>query len=352
MVSSGPEQFDVSTAELDAVVQDTEFFRSLVENGSDAIVSIDASSTIIYANQSVERIFGYDPEELIGEKLTVLMPGRFHGEHFDAFDRYLDTGERSLDWNAVELPAEHRDGHEIPLSITFEEHSYEGKRVFSGIVRDISDRVEREARLERQNERLERFASIVSHDLRNPLQTARATLAVARAGETEALEELDGVFDRMEALIGDVLTLAKQGRDVGETAPVDLGSVVESAWSTAGTRAATLDVADDLPALSADRERLRALLENLLRNAVEHAGEDVTVRVGTLEQGAGFYLEDDGPGFGDADTDMLFEYGYTTDESGTGFGLSIVDEVARAHGWTVVATTGGDGGARFEVETG
>jgi PAS domain S-box-containing protein len=355
MASSGPsEEVGVATGELDALVRDTEFFRSLVENGSDAIVSIDEHSTILYANRSVERVFGYTPEELIGEKLTIIMPERFRGEHFDAVDRYIETGERALDWNDIQLPAKRRNGEEIPLSITFEEHSYEGERVFSAIMRDISDRVEREAELERQNERLERFASLVAHDLRDPLQTARATLAVARAGDDDALDDLVDVFDRMDELIGDVLTLAKQGQTVGEAEAVDLGNVADDAWRTADTGAATLVVADDLPTVTADRERVRTLFENLFRNAIEHGstgGDPVTVRVEPLADGHDFAVADDGPGFGDADTDRLFDYGYTTSDDGTGFGLSIVDEVARAHGWTVTATAGDDGGARFEVET-
>jgi len=360
----------VATGELDALVRDTEFFRSLVENGSDAIVSIDEHSTILYANQSVERVFGYAPEELIGKKLTIIMPDRFRGDHFDAVDRYIETGERELDWSDIQLPAEHRNGEEIPLSITFEEHSYEGERVFSGIMRDISDRVEREAELERQNERLERFASLVAHDLRDPLQTARATLAVAQAGDDDALDDLVDVFDRMDELIGDVLTLAKQGQTVGDAVAVDLGSVAEDAWGTADTGAATLVVADDLPTVAADRERVRTLFENLFKNSVEHgstssrrgsaddsvehgsaADDPVTVRVEPLADGDGFAIADDGPGFGDADADRLFDYGYTTSDDGTGFGLSIVDEVVRAHGWTVTATAGDGGGARFEVET-
>ena len=120
MAASGPsDEHDVP--DLDALAQDAEFFRSLVENGSDAIVTIDEQSTIRYANKAVERVFGYAPDDLVGEKLTVVMPERFSAQHFDAVDRYLDTGERQLDWSNIELPAEHADGHEIPLSITFEE---------------------------------------------------------------------------------------------------------------------------------------------------------------------------------------------------------------------------------------
>ena len=341
--SDRPGNESADTPELDAIVQGTEFFRSLVENSSDAIVSIDERSRILYANESVERVLGHEPEALIGEPLTTIMPERFRSEHHAAVGWYLDTGERTIDWNGVELPAEHADGHEIPLSITFEEHDYGAQRVFSGIMRDVSERAEREARLEQ-------FASIVSHDLRSPLQTARSTLAVARAGDETAFEELDEIFDRMEALIEDVLALAKQGRDVGETEPIELPAAAERAWETAGAPAATLRVEGSPGAIEADPERLRTLFENLFANSVEHGGEGVTVRVGPLE-GGGFYVADDGAGFGDADTSDLFEHGHTTESENTGFGLSIVERIADAHGWSIAATTASGGGARFEITT-
>jgi PAS domain S-box-containing protein len=355
MASSGPSGDErVPTNRLDSLVRDREFFRSLVENSSDAIVSIDADSTILYANQSVERIFGYKPEELIGEKLTTIMPERFRPDHFEAMSAYLDTGERTFDWNGIELPAEHRDGHEIPLSVTFEEHSYEGERVFSGIMRDISDRVEHEEELQRQNERLAQFAGIVSHDLRDPLQEARAVTVLAKDGDTEALEDLDEIYDRMAELIDDVLVLAKQGRTVGETEEVAVEHVAREAWSTSGADAATLLVDTENTAeqlvVDADAERLRTLFENLFRNAVEHGGPDVTVTVDALD-GDGFAVEDDGDGFRTESPEELFEYGHTTTDDGTGFGLSIVRDIAEAHGWRVTAVDADDGGARFEIHT-
>lgn len=342
--SDRSEAREIATAELDSLVRGTEFFRSLVENSSDAIVTIDADSTILYANESIERVLGYEPNELIGQPLTAMMPDRFDEKHLAAMGRYLETGDRTIEWNGIELPAEHADGHEVPLSITFEEHIYDGGRVFSGIMRDVSDRVERE-------ERLERFASIVSHDLKDPLQTARAIAAVARAGDEEALEDLDDVFDRMEALIDDVLTLSKQGRAIGETETVSVESVASGAWETAGGPGATLLTDSGLGTVTADPERLRTVFENLFRNAIDHAGGGVTVRVGPLDDGSGFFVSDDGPGFGDADIGSLFDYGYTTSKPNTGFGLSIVRDIVRAHDWSIDATTGADGGARFEIAT-
>ncbi|WP_188878290.1 two-component system sensor histidine kinase NtrB [Halarchaeum nitratireducens] len=343
----GSPMFDES-GNVEPGVLDKDFFEVLVENGSDAIVSIDEQSRILFANRSVERVFGYEPEELVGEPLTKIMPERFRDAHHAAIDAYLETGERTLDWQNVELPARHKDGHEVQLSITFEEHHYDGRRVFSGIMRDITERVERERELQRQNEQLERFASIVSHDLRDPLQTAKADVAILESQPDdgdELLAELDDTLDRMDELIEDVLTLAKQGESIGDTARVPLERVVKDAWRTAGTDAATLDVEGDLLAVKADRERFETLLQNLFRNAVEHGGDDVTVRVGLLDDG--FYVEDDGPGIPADALDDLFAYGFTTSDTGTGFGLSIVEQIADAHGWSVEASTG-ERGARFE----
>jgi signal transduction histidine kinase len=103
----------------------------------------------------------------------------------------------------------------------------------------------------------------------------------------------------------------------------------------------------DSATFEADHARLQQLFENLLGNALTHGGSGVTVRVGTLAEG--FFLEDDGSGIPPADRDTVFESGFTTNASGTGFGLSIVSDITEAHGWRVDATEGTDGGARFEV---
>lgn len=110
-------------------------FRALTENTSVAVVSIDDSSTIRYANDGVEDVFGYAPEELVGESLLELVPERLHEDHLDGIARYLDRGERQLDWEWVELPGSHRRGHEIPLGITFGEATIEGEPLFTGVIR-------------------------------------------------------------------------------------------------------------------------------------------------------------------------------------------------------------------------
>ena len=215
-------------------------------------------------------------------------------------------------------------------------------------LRDVTALKRQERELERKNERLETFTGTVAHDLRNPLSVAQGYLDVA-AGAEEADEHYDRVeesLDRMEAMITDLLELARQGQMVGATEPVDLAVAAREAWSVVDAPAAEL-VVESNGKVVADAERLNALLENLFRNAVEHGGEEVTVRVGELPDG--FYVADDGPGIPAEKREEVFEHGHTTNEEGTGFGLSIVSEIASAHGWEVEAAESESGGARFEV---
>lgn len=156
----------------------------------------------------------------------------------------------------------------------------------------------------------------------------------------------------MRRISKDVLSLARKGRTISETEPVDFPETVEAAWSMTATdhdhAAVDLVVTDDCPRLIiADEDRLRQLLENLFRNAIEHGSTDVTVTIGELDEG--FYVEDDGPGIPEDERDEVFDAGYSTAVEGTGFGLSIVKQVADAHGWTIRVTDGSDGGARFEI---
>ncbi|WP_049924348.1 receiver/sensor box histidine kinase [Halopiger djelfimassiliensis] len=218
---------------------------------------------------------------------------------------------------------------------------------------------EHERELARQNERLDAFAGVVSHDLRNPLNVATSHLELAREkrkGGTEAGENEDGADEnlaevaaalaRMEDLIQDLLALARQGETVDEFRPVALRPIVDKAWSTAGSSEARLRIDGELGAVSCDRDRLRQLLENLFRNSLDHAGTDVTVTVRRTD--AGFVVEDDGPGIPTDKRRQVFEMGYTTNDDGTGLGLNIVRTIAEAHGWAVSIEETPDGGARFE----
>ncbi|UHQ96075.1 PAS domain S-box protein [Natrinema halophilum] len=205
---------------------------------------------------------------------------------------------------------------------------------------------ERERELAKQNERLDQFASIISHDLRNPLNVASGELdQLTREVDSEHIANIEWAHDRMDELIEDMLTLACEGVDVGETERIDLRRLVEDCKRNIATETATIRCIDS-KTLTADESRVAQVLENLFRNAVEHGGDSVTVTVGTME--TGFYVEDDGPGIPPDDRDRIFETGYSPGVEGTGLGLAIVKNVADAHGWRLAVTDGTDGGARFE----
>jgi signal transduction histidine kinase len=216
--------------------------------------------------------------------------------------------------------------------------------------RDISELKslrDREQELEDRNERLEEFASIVSHDLRNPLTVAEGHLELAEETcESDHLGQVADAIDRSQALIDDLLALAREGDRADETEPVGLAEVAERSWQSVKTRQATLDV-DTSQAIEADRGRIQQLFENLYRNAVEHGGDDVTVSVSAIDEG--FYVADTGPGIPESDREDVFEAGYSTNEDGTGFGLRIVRQIANAHGWEITVIESEHGGTRFDI---
>ncbi|QZY04148.1 GAF domain-containing sensor histidine kinase [Halobaculum roseum] len=204
-------------------------------------------------------------------------------------------------------------------------------------------------RIQRQRDQLEEFAKVVSHDLRNPLSVVQGYLDLAEeTGDPEHYDRCRNALDRMETLIEDLLVLAREGESIAETETVDVGEVARDCWSFVATEDATLSVEIDRR-ITADGSRLQQLFENLFRNAIEHGRDDVAIRVGELADGSGFFVADDGPGIAPADRDQILDHGYSTAEDGTGFGLTIVTQIADAHGWEVTVTESDEGGARFEI---
>jgi PAS domain S-box-containing protein len=206
---------------------------------------------------------------------------------------------------------------------------------------------DREHALERQNERLEQFTDIVSHDLRNPLNVVEGRLALAREErDSEHLDSIGRATERMNALVTDLLTLAREGDTAMEVNPVDVGTLATECWQNVDTENATLHTPTTLQ-IRADESQLRQLFENLTRNAVEHGGADVLVTVGDLPNG--FYVEDDGPGIPEAEREAVFDAGYSTSTDGTGFGLRIVEQAVDAHDWAIAIADSEAGGTRFEI---
>lgn len=236
-----------------------------------------------------------------------------------------------------------------PSEATVSEREIELLRILGSTTQAALTRADREADLRRQNERLDEFASVVAHDLRNPLSIAEGFLDLAAESDDPAhFEKVRSAHDRALRLIDDLLTLARGDSTVDDPDQIELDAVAAEAWEYVDSAEATLSIGDDLPVLAGDEGRLTQLFENLYRNAVEHGGDDVTITIGALTDGHGFYVADDGEGIPPDRREEVLEHGVSTSHQGTGFGLSIVADIARAHGWTVSVTDSASGGAKFE----
>jgi len=321
--------------------QDPAFVRDLVAGAGAGVAAYDEDGRFAYVNDAYADLLGYDPADLVGASLTEVEPGieDDFADHWDAIAAG-DEPQRETTYRRA-------DGSEVPVEAVTSVVETGGDLYAVATVVDVAERVERRERLERQNERMETFTSVVSHDLRNPLNVAVGRTELARSDGVEHLDAVDRSLRKMEDLIDRVVTLVRHGEAVDDPESLALSVAVESAWTDVDGDRAELTTDDDLGVVRAESERLTTLFERLFENAIDHAGPDVAVHVGRLDDG--FYVADDGPGIPEDEREDVFEYGYTTDTDAAGFGLAVVEEVAAAHGWTVDLTEGPDGGARVEV---
>jgi PAS domain S-box-containing protein len=325
--------------------EEREFTETIMNAFDDIVYVFDAAGNFLRWNDRATEVSGYTDEELAEMGPTDVVADEHVDRIADSIGEIFESGRSTVEADLVMA-----DGTRVPYefrgrALTDEDGEPWG---FCGIARDISERRGRERELEARNERLDEFASVVSHDLRNPLSVAEGHLDLAaQECDSEHLDAVERAHDRMGDLIEDLLTLAREGETVTDLSAVPLETVAMRAWSHVDTAAATLAVGTDR-AVRADEGRLQRLFENLMRNAIEHAGDDPTVTVDTLPDDDGFYLADDGPGIPPDARDRVLEPGYSTDQEGTGFGLAIVRRIAEAHDWDVTVDEREGGGTRIE----
>jgi signal transduction histidine kinase len=211
---------------------------------------------------------------------------------------------------------------------------------------DITERKLAEIDVRETNERLSAVASILGHDLRGPLNVAMGRLD-SLSGDPDHVEAVRSALNRIDTIVDDALVLARQP-DPESLQPLDLAEHALVTWENVVTGDASIEVVESIT-VEADDGLLASCLENLFRNAIEHGGSEVTVRVGPLADG--FYVEDDGVGIPAEDRERIFESGFTTGDRAvnTGLGLLIVQAVCRAHDWSVSVSESEAGGARFEI---
>lgn len=313
----------------------------------DVFYIYDADGRLTYWNQRLNELFDRSDDELAGMEPTEFFVAEDRPDVEAALAEIFESGR-----TIVEARAETTEG-----PVTFE---LSGQLItdadgtvlgFSGTGRDVTERLEREWHLERQNERLTEFADLLAHDLRTPLAVASGHLELAaEAPSSEHVEAAKAGLGRLEAIIDDIRTATREGVLATDEVTVDVAAVARAAWNHVESDGAVLEPPSSI-LIDADEARLLRLFENVFANAVTHGPADderVTVRVEATP--AGFAVEDDGRGIAPEDREWVFDPGASRADDGTGFGLYIVRAIAEAHGWAVAVTSGERGGARFEFD--
>ena len=326
--------------------RELERYEQFVEQSPDTIVVLNEDMTVQYQS-SPSPLLDRDARNVVGDiPLDYIHP--------DDIEQVKQDFERALAEPDTIVRTEFRILEKDGSWRWFESQTqnYLDTEPIDGVlltIRDITVQKEKEKELTRQKDRLDEFASFVSHDLRNPLNVAMLRLDLAaRSCDSEHLSDVEQALDRMEQLIENLLTLTRQGETVGETESVRLDELVTQCWSNVDTGEATIECTTSRT-VRADRSRLATVLENLFRNAVSHGGQSVTITVGDLPDRPGFYVADDGEGISPKERERVFEGGYSTQPRGTGLGLAIVRGIVEAHGWQIRATESEAGGARLEI---
>ncbi|WP_229111572.1 ATP-binding response regulator [Halapricum desulfuricans] len=345
--SSVPDLIDVLLAEIEDyhAEQRLLLYRDVVEQLDDPVMLQNRDGEFEVINQAVADYASMSTNDLLGADEYAFMDEEAADTIASNKAQVIET-ESALRYE-IRPSFPHR-GEEWFSTLRYPHYDENGRVDGTvAICRDVSELKYSERELKRERDRLEEFASFVSHDLRNPLNVANGRLELVREDcDSPHLDDIEGELKRMDDLITDLLSLAQQGEVVGELEPVRLQECVTQCWNNVDTRDSDL-VVDDIPTIRADPNRLTTLLENLFRNADQHGGDDVTVTVGGLE--GGFYVADDGPGIPPDERESVFESGYSTDERGTGFGLTIVRQIVGAHGWEIKIADSERGGAWFEI---
>ena len=331
--------------------------RTVIENMDDAVFVFDRTDILRYSNSTAIRLLDRTPETSIdGEHVEPVF-----GDQPELLAQYRRTGDQSVAESepcVFEVDGEQRY-YDLRSSVINNSFGVPSGTVV--VARDVTEtthqrtqlreRTEeleaKKATLEQQNEQLDQFSSFVSHDLRNPLHVASGYLGLVRnTGDLDHLDKLEKSLKRMNAMVDDLRKLTRIDHNELSTAPVDVEAAAKQAWAQVDTADAALEVAD-LGAISADRELLLHVLENVFRNSIDHGRDDINVRVGPSAEG--LYIEDDGPGIPESEREAVLEHGYSTAGDGTGLGMSIVKTIVEAHGWEIAVTESDTGGARFEL---
>lgn len=357
-------------------------YRALVESAPDAVVIADADGRVVLVNAQTETLFGYGRHELLGMPVEMLLPERFRAAHGGLRRGYAARPVTRPMGAGLDLYARRRDGGEFPVSVSLSPIRVgEGTYVYAAI-RDISEQRAAERRIQelnaslaRQNgelkainQELEAFSYSVSHDLRAPLRAIDGFSQILLKENAVQLDDkgrdrlgrVRRAAQHMGELIDDLLKLSRVTRAELQVRPVDMSAlaaeVMDALRRQTPERAVAVDIAPDLAA-EGDAKLLRIALDNLLGNAWKFTGRRADARIEFgREDGAVFFVRDNGAGFDMAYADKLFGAFQRLHDAGefpgTGIGLATAQRVIHKHGGRIWAESAPDAGATFRFTLG
>ena len=345
---------------------DTRMLTAIMETVIDGLITIDDEGIIRSFNSAAVRIFGYQPEEVIGRNVKMLMPEPYHGEHDAYLENYHATGRPRIIGTGREVSALRKDGTVFPIDLAVSEMRIHNQPVFAGTVRDISERKALEedkqrmiADLARSNRELDDFAYIASHDLKEPLRGVANNATFLKEDYADQLDErgvkrLDRMVflcQRMERLVDDLLYFSRLGRQKLAIRPTDLNAVIDDIakvmQAALHDEHAEIVVPGPLPTVVCDAPRITEVFRNLIGNAIKYNDSPVKrVEIGTAtmtelglpETGEQvFYVRDNGIGIAPEfhrEVFRIFRRLNEEDDSrrGSGVGLTFVEKIIQRHG--------------------
>ena len=359
----------------------------IIQTAPDAIITVDADGIIVSFSPRAEQMFGYSRQEVVGRNINCLMPEPFRSQHDGYMARYMETGEKRIIGIGREVRAMRKNGEVFPAELAVGELHSGAQRVFTGFIRDITDRVHAQRRAERLQHNLDQVARIqmlgemataLAHEINQPLSAisnfARASSRALQAENPDLARVatyMDNVADQAQRA-GQIIKRMRRLVDRGQVdlKIEDINDIVREAvhFSQHGANepgvSVVLDLTKPLPPVRADRIQVQQVLVNLLRNASDAiAGDgrhDVVVStalsepLGTIRLSADHRegevivsISDTGEGLPDSLVETLFEPFTTTKQTGLGVGLAVSKSIIQAHGGRIWAENGPDGGAEF-----
>lgn len=343
--------------------------QAIVATATEGIVTIDQTGRIDTFNSAAERLFGYRASEVIGENVRMLMPPPFRDEHDDYIARYIDTGQRRIIGIGREVQGLRSDGSTFPIDLSVGEGFYAGRRFFTAIIRDLTDRKEMQAKLS-QTERLAavgELAAGVAHEVNNPINTIINSAQLLKDGDdsTDHCAAIIEEGERIAEIVRDLLQFARDDRDRPQ--PTSIPEVIERTMRLMGENfkrhgiRCELVLPAELPQVKARPQQLQQVLLNLLINAKDALLQDPrrdprTVEISATptngeQPGVTLKVRDNGPGIPPALGTRIFEPFVTTKRArgGTGLGLPISKSIVEGYGGTIEVSSVPDQYTEFRV---